>query len=50
LRRVRSHLVGERTAITNEICAFLLDRGIAASYRLGQWAAARPGLRAQNKP
>src|SRR5436190_10183996 len=30
LHRVRSRLVGERTAIANEIRAFLLDRGIAA--------------------
>jgi transposase len=44
LHRVRSRLVGERTAITNEIRAFLLDRGIAVAKGLDRLRAALPGI------
>jgi transposase len=44
LHRVRSRLVGERTAITNEIRAFLLDRGIAVAKGLERLRAALPGI------
>jgi transposase len=46
LHRVRSRLVGERTAIANEIRAFLLDRGIAVAKGLqpiAGRAAGHPG-------
>src|SRR5262249_19182220 len=44
LHRVRSRLVGERTAIANEIRAFLLDRGIAVARGLDRLRAALPGI------
>jgi transposase len=44
LHRVRSRLVGERTAIANEIRAFLLDRGIAVAKGLNRLRAALPGI------
>jgi transposase len=44
LHRVRSRLVGERTAIANEIRAFLLDRGIAVAKGLDRLRAALPGI------
>jgi transposase len=34
LHRVRSRLVSERTAVVNQIRAFLLERGIAVRQRL----------------
>lgn len=34
LHRVRSRLVGQRTAVINQIRAFLLERGIAVRQRL----------------
>ena len=44
LHRVRSRLVSERTAIANEIRAFLLDRGIAVAKGLNRLRAALPGI------
>src|SRR5262249_25049954 len=44
LHRVRSRLVGERTAVANEIRAFLLDRGIAVAKGLNRLRAALPGI------
>ena len=44
LHRVRSRLVGERTAIVNEIRAFLLDRGIAVAKGLHRLRTALPGI------
>ena len=44
LHRVRSRLVGARTAIVNEIRAFLLDRGIAVAKGLDRLRAALPGI------
>ena len=44
LHRVRSRLVGERTAIANEIRAFLLNRGIAVAKGLNRLRAALPGI------
>jgi transposase len=44
LHRVRSRLVGERTAIANEIRAFLLDRGIAITKGLNRLRAELPGI------
>src|SRR6188474_1092512 len=44
LHRVRSRLIGERTAIANEIRAFLLDRGIAVAKRLNRLRAALLGI------
>ena len=44
LHRVRSRLVGERTAIVNEIRAFLLDRGIAVAKGLHRLRAALPDI------
>ena len=44
LHRVRSRLVSERTAIVNEIRAFLLDRGIAVAKGLHRLRAALPGI------
>ena len=44
LHRVRSRLVSERTAIVNEIRAFLLDRGIAVAKGLRRLRAALPGI------
>ena len=44
LHRVRSRLVTERTAVTNEIRAFLLDRGIAVAKGLNRLRAALPGI------
>src|SRR5262245_10765800 len=43
LHRVRSRLVGERTAVANEIRAFLLDRGIAVAKGLNRLPAL-PGI------
>src|SRR5688572_12085526 len=42
LHRVRSRLDGERTAIANQIRAFLLDRGIAVAKGLNRLRAALP--------
>jgi len=44
LHRVRSRLVSERTAIANEIRAFLLDRGIAVAKGLHRLRVALPSL------
>jgi len=44
LHRVRSRLVGERTAIANEIRAFLLDRGIAVAKGLHPLRTALSGI------
>ena len=44
LHRVRSRLVSERTAIVNEIRAFLLDRGIAIAQGLHRLRAALPSI------
>src|SRR5499426_4070536 len=44
LHRVRSRLVSERTAIANEIRAFLLDRGIAVAQGLNRLRAELPGI------
>jgi transposase len=44
LHRVRSRLVGERTAVANEIRAFLLDRGIAVAKGLNRLRAELPGI------
>jgi transposase len=44
LHRVRSRLVSERTAIVNEIRAFLLDRGIAVAKGLHRLRAALPAI------
>jgi transposase len=44
LHRVRSRLVSERTAIANEMRAFLLDRGIAVAKGLHQLRTALPGI------
>ena len=44
LHRVRSRLVSERTAIANEIRAFLLDRGIAVARGLHRLRTALPGI------
>jgi transposase len=44
LHRVRSRLVSERTAIANEIRAFLLDRGIAVAKGLHRLRATLPGV------
>lgn len=44
LHRVRSRLVGERTAIANQIRAFLLDRGIAIAQGLNRLRATLPGI------
>jgi len=44
LHRVRSRLVSERTAIANEIRAFLLDRGIAVAQGLHRLRAALPEI------
>jgi transposase len=44
LHRVRSRLVSERTAIANEIRAFLLDRGIAVAKGLHRLRTALPGI------
>jgi transposase len=44
LHRVRSRVVGERTAIVNEIRAFLLDRGIAVARGLHRLRAALPDI------
>jgi transposase len=44
LHRVRSRLVSERTAIANEIRAFLLDRGIAVAKGLDRLRAALPDI------
>ena len=44
LHRVRSRLVSERTAIANEIRAFLLDRGIAVAQGLHRLRAALPDI------
>jgi transposase len=44
LHRVRSRLVSERTAIANEIRAFLLDRGIAVAQGLHRLRRALPEI------
>jgi transposase len=44
LHRVRSRLIGERTAVANEIRAFLLDRGIAVAKGLNRLRAELPGI------
>jgi transposase len=44
LHRVRSRLVGERTAVANEIRAFLLDRGIAVAKGLNRLRTALPDI------
>jgi transposase len=44
LHRVRSRLVAERTAVTNEIRAFLLDRGIAIAKGLNRLRAELPDI------
>ena len=44
LHRVRSRLVSERTAIANEIRAFLLDRGIAVAQGLHRLRLALPDI------
>jgi transposase len=44
LHRARSRLVSERTAIANEIRAFLLDRGIAIAKGLHRLRSALPGI------
>jgi transposase len=44
LHRVRSRLVSERTAIANEIRAFLLDRGIAVAQGLHRLRSALPEI------
>jgi transposase len=44
LHRVRSRLVSERTAIANEIRAFLLDRGIAVAQGLHRLRLAMPDI------
>ena len=44
LHRVRSRLVSERTAIANEIRAFLLDRGIAVAQGLHRLRVALPEI------
>jgi transposase len=46
LHRVRSRLVSERTAIANEIRAFLLDRGIAVAKGLNRLRTALPDIMA----
>jgi transposase len=47
LHRVRSRLVSERTAVVNQIRAFLLERGIAVRQRLRSLRHALPGILAQ---
>ena len=44
LHRVRSRLVGERTATVNEIRAFLLDRGIAVATGIQRLRKALPEI------
>src|SRR5215471_6453314 len=44
LHRMRSRLIGERTAIANEIRAFLLDRGIAVAQGLHRLRLALPDI------
>src|SRR5215468_5812327 len=44
LHRVRSRLIGERTAIANEIRAFLFDRGIAVAQGLHRLRLALPEI------
>jgi transposase len=44
LHRVRSRLVSQRTAIVNEIRAFLLDRGIAVAQGLHRLRLALPDI------
>jgi transposase len=47
LHRVRSRLVSERTAVVNQIRAFLLERGIAVRQRLRSLRQALPDILAQ---
>jgi transposase len=47
LHRVRSRLVSERTAVANQIRAFLLERGIAVRQRLRSLRQALPDILAQ---
>jgi len=47
LHRVRSRLVSQRTAVINQIRAFLLERGIAVRQRLRSLRQALPDIRAQ---
>jgi transposase len=35
LHRVRERLVSQRTGIINQICAFLLERGIGSAFPTG---------------
>src|SRR6202022_715955 len=44
LHRVRSRLIGERTATVNEIRAFLLDRGIAVAQGIQRLRKALPDI------
>jgi transposase len=43
LHRVRERLVSQRTDVINQICAFLLERGIAVRQGLRVLRAALPG-------
>ncbi len=47
LHRLRSRLVGQRTAVINQIRAFLLERGIAVRQRLRLLRQALPDILAQ---
>jgi transposase len=47
LHRVRSRLVSQRTAVINQIRAFLLERGIAVRQRLRSLRQALPDILAQ---
>jgi transposase len=47
LHRVRSRLVSDRTAVVNQIRAFLLERGIAVRQRLRSLRQALPDILAQ---
>jgi transposase len=46
--RVRSRLIGERTAMVNEICAFLPDRGIAEATGIQRLPKPLPDILATN--
>ena len=47
LHRVRSRLVGQRTAVINQICAFLLEHGVAVRQGPGALRLALPSILAQ---
>ena len=49
LHRVRERLVGQRTAIINQVRAFLLDRGIAVRQGLRFLRAELPGILATRR-